>query len=219
MPDDRELRIAEAKTTFAETVTLKVRQLRRYVPKGSNSALTGAFIEELVRGFIQGWIGQWELLTGTLHPLSPEDKEESPFQIDGILYSPRSGPATIREGGFIVVHPAFSPGVVEIKTTLNRTMRDFEDRLKKIYRRHFSNDRSAPVVMGVVISDTNPAAHSELDNGQGGTVRIYERHYGAWCPIFTLFQEVEGEYVPFDPAIDELIKHIFALREPPGTGY
>ncbi len=218
MCDDRERRIEEAKRTFAETVILKVSQLRRYVGRGRNPALTGAFTEELVRGFIQEWIGQWQLLTGALHDGPDVESPEAPFQIDGIIFSPRRGPATIKEGNFVVVHPAFCPGVIEIKTSLNRTMQDFEDRLKGIHARHF-NDRSAPCVMGVVITDRDPEKRSQLRDLDGNEFPIYERQRGAWCPIFTLFKETGAGYEEFHPAIDQMVKHVFGLREPPGTGY
>jgi hypothetical protein len=45
--------------TFVETVALKVKQLRHFVPKEkalTNTDLTGRYIEELVRGFIRRWI-------------------------------------------------------------------------------------------------------------------------------------------------------------------
>jgi hypothetical protein len=57
-----------AKKAFCETISLKMQQLRQVVPKGSNPALTGSLVEELVRGFIQDWIRPSLLMQGTFFP-------------------------------------------------------------------------------------------------------------------------------------------------------
>src|SRR5262249_30490695 len=51
---------------FSGTIRLKLQQFYSVVPKGSNSALTGSFVEEVVRGFIKDWISPSLLLHGTL---------------------------------------------------------------------------------------------------------------------------------------------------------
>ena len=52
--------LKRVRAAFADTVTMKLRQLYVVVPQGSNPALTGAFVEELVRGFIAA---------GAVHPV------------------------------------------------------------------------------------------------------------------------------------------------------
>lgn len=108
-------------TAFSSMIALKVRQLYEVVPKGKNSALTGDFVEELVRGFIRDWISPCLLLRGTLFPHDANPRLSSdnhnPKQIDGIVYDPRLGPAVIREGGFLVANSAFCRGIIEIKTS------------------------------------------------------------------------------------------------------
>ena len=77
--------------SFSETIAPKLRQLRRYVPKDkaqTNPALTGAFIEELVRGFIRSWIRHRLLLHGTFHFERSVEAGDKPLQIDGIVYDP-----------------------------------------------------------------------------------------------------------------------------------
>jgi hypothetical protein len=122
MPDfNDENVIQNAIEAFSETVALKVKQLRRYIPKEralTNQDRTGAFIEELVRGFIQGWIGHQQLLHGTFYDKKHAESNEKPLQIDGIGYDPMRGPVILREGSFVIVHPAFCSGVIEIKTTI-----------------------------------------------------------------------------------------------------
>jgi hypothetical protein len=111
--DDNQDVLKAARSAFTETIMLKLRQLYGVVPKGSNPALTGAFVEELVRGFIKDWISPCLLLHGTLHPhdtnpdVPPDDA--TPRQIDGIVYDPRLGPAIVREGDLCGRTPGVLP--------------------------------------------------------------------------------------------------------------
>lgn len=41
---------------FSETVKLKLQQFYRVIPKGSNPAVTGEFVEAVVRAFVRKWI-------------------------------------------------------------------------------------------------------------------------------------------------------------------
>ena len=93
MAFDSERVLEHAIASFAETIELKIKQLRRYVPKKkelTNPELTGAYIEELVRGFVRDWIGHRQLLTGTL--FSEHEVDAKPMQIDGIVFDPTKGP-------------------------------------------------------------------------------------------------------------------------------
>ncbi len=204
---------------FWETIDLKLRQLYRVVPKGTNATLTGDFVEELVRGFIRDWISPCLLLNGTLYPhdtntnLPPE--QQGPKQIDGIVYDPRQGPAIIREGSFVVCHPAFCRGIIEIKTS-KEDLREFEDRLKLHYSQYlFASQPFGPSlnlreqhVMGVVIHDSDPKKHSHpawLD----AKTPIHCYYLVGHCPIFILLKKDGEDYSPFHPGIDALIKAIF----------
>src|SRR5947209_8475382 len=158
--------LTAAVQAFCETVQLKLQQFRRVVPKGSNSALTGAFVEELVRGFIQAWISPSLLMHGTLYPHdtykllppgpSPPPEECRPKQIDGIVFDPRLGPPIIREGSFLITHPAFCRGVIEIKTS-EKDLTGFENRLRFIYAQYLMacNYSGPPAVTGIVVQDSN----------------------------------------------------------------
>src|SRR5688500_5667927 len=64
-PYDGEDPFEQARNAFTQTVRLKIDQLRQFLPKGSNSELTGNYIEEVVKGFIQHWIGYRLYLNGT----------------------------------------------------------------------------------------------------------------------------------------------------------
>jgi hypothetical protein len=201
--------LRDAVEAFAETVAVKLRQLRRYIPKEkalTNTNLTGAFIEELVRGFIRSWIGHKSLLHGTFYYKRHVDSGEKPLQIDGIVYDPTRGPAVLREGDFVVVHPAFCGGVIEVKMTVSDVW-EFEERLQDIYARYLSH-RTKPSVMGVVIADADPERVSQVSVKNGGeTWPLYHHAWANICPIFVLFKESrDGEFEPHFPAIEGLIK-------------
>jgi hypothetical protein len=209
MPDfGQENVIQHAVEAFAETVSLKVKQLRRYIPKQralTNQDLTGAYIEELVRGFVRGWIGQQELLHGTFYYQKHIDSGQKPLQIDGIVYDPTRGPAILREGDFVIVHPAFCSGVVEIKMTIP-SVQNFLERLWEVHAKYLSHLPSTHV-MGVVIADQDPVKASEIKTKDGRTLQAYNHFTIPLCPIFILFKETpDGEYEPHYPAIEGMIR-------------
>lgn len=197
---------------FAETVALKMKQLRRYVPKQkdlTNPDLTGAFIEELVRGFVRGWIGHKLLLHGTFYYKQHIDANQKPLQIDGIVYDPTRGPAILREGDFIVVHPAFCAGVVEIKTTIP-SVQSFLERLWEVHGKYLAH-LPTPHTMGVVIADKDPEKASEIKTKDGRIIPAYNHNTVPLCPIFILFKETnDGEYEPFFPAIEGMIRAMYS---------
>jgi len=192
-------------------VSLKVQQLYRYVPKGSNSDLTGEFIEELVRGFVQKWLGHRRLLSGTFYSAESAGSKPCPLQIDGIVHDPHCGPVVLEEGGFVVVHPAFCSNVIEIKTSLKGSnIAMFQERLRQIYSRYMHHV-TTPHVMGIVIADSDPERKS-LAPPCSSERPAYRYHSGGWCPIFILFSEKDGAYRPHDPAIDAMIRCIYAKQ-------
>ncbi|HTU91823.1 MAG TPA: hypothetical protein VMF69_17205 [Gemmataceae bacterium] len=209
-------------SAFSRTIALKVRQLYEVVPKGENPALTGDFVEELVRGFIREWISPCLLLRGTLFPqdanLRLSSDNHNPKQIDGIIYDPRLGPAIIREGSFLVAHSAFCRGIIEIKTSVDN-LKEFEDRLQALYAQYLapglpygpSPFRDRNHVMGIVIHDADPKKHSKPDWLSPSTP-IY--HYSAvgHCPIFILFKRVGDRYEPYEPGIKMMIEAIYRSR-------
>lgn len=200
--------------TFAQTIRLKLQQFHAVVGKGTNNDLSGKFIEELVRGFIRGWISPCRILSGTLHPFNfnPEF-EADPWapQIDGIIFDPRQGLPMITEGDFLVAHPAVCPGVIEIKKSEN-DLQSFEARLTKIHKRFFCRSTMAMKtpcwIMGIVIHDPDPEAHS-CPKWQERP--LYDGECNMHCPIFILFKEVQSgvEYDPYEPGIKAMIQSIF----------
>ncbi len=90
MPDNREYDeedvLKHAREAFAETVRLKVQQLYRYVPKGKNPDLTGHYVEELVRGFVQKWLGQKRLVSGTFYSTEVETTEAPPMLVESVTF-------------------------------------------------------------------------------------------------------------------------------------
>jgi len=210
MSDNREYLeedvLTHVREAFAETVILKVQQLYRYVPRGSNSALTGHFIEELVRGFVQEWLGHRRLLSGTFYSHEFETSHRNPLQIDGIVHDPHKGPVILEEGGFVVVHPAFCTNVIEIKTSIG-SVTTFQDRLRDIYHLYMHHT-TTPHIMGIVIADSDPERHSIVGE-QTANHHAYNYHFAGWCPIFILFSEHNGEYRPYFPAIDAMIRCIY----------
>jgi hypothetical protein len=211
MSDNREYLAEDVLThvreAFAETVALKVQQLYRYVPRGSNSALTGHFIEELVRGFVQQWLGHRRLLSGTLYSSEFATSQRTPLQIDGIVHDPHKGPVILEEGGFVVVHPAFCTNVIEIKTSVG-SVTSFQERLREIYALYMHHT-TTPHIMGIVIADSDAERHSIIA-GRSPEYPAYHYHLAGWCPIFILFTEDNGEYRPHFPAIDAMIRCIYS---------
>jgi hypothetical protein len=204
--------LRDAVDAFAETVAVKLKQLRRFIPRKkelTNTNLTGAFIEELVRGFIRGWIGHKSLLHGTFYCQRQVDSREKPLQIDGIVYDSARGPTILREGDFVIVHPAFCGGVIEIKMTVDNIWQ-FEERLQTIHARYLSH-RTRPSVMGVVIADADPEEVSHVNRG-AETWPLYHYACANICPIFVLFKEEEtkdGDFHPHYPAIEGLLTAIY----------
>jgi hypothetical protein len=202
-----------AKEAFHQTVCLKLRQFYGVLPKGCNSELTGDFVEALVRGFIQDWISPCVLANGTMIPFDANRNLSldalRPKQIDGIVYDPRMGPPVIREGDFLVAHPLFCRGVIEIKAS-EADLAGFQQRLWAHYRQYFeplgADHRLANDVMGIVIADPNPRAKSRAS--PPGRY-LYDARGSMHCPVFILFQNVDGEFSPYEPAIDSLMKAIF----------
>jgi hypothetical protein len=148
---------------------------------------------------------------GTLFPhdtnktLSQEQVKAK--QIDGIIFDPRTGPAVIREGSFLVVHPTFCRGILEIKTS-EGSIKGFEDRLQLLYNQYLSQyDFPRSSVMGIVIHDPNPERHSHPDWLPNPP--IFHFMDVSLCPIFILFKEIDGEYQPYEPAINAMLQAIF----------
>ena len=198
--------LKHAREAFAETVSLKVQQLYRYVPKGSNSALTGHFVEEVVKGFVQSWLGERRLVSGTFCSNESVSLNIKPMQIDGIVYDPRKGPLVLDEGGFAVVHPAFCTSAFEFKTSI-RTVSEFQDRLRSIYTNYMHHGTTCQV-MGIVISDKDAVGKSVVSR-PSGDIPAYHHFNAGWCPIFILFTEKDGEYEPHFDAIDAMIRSVY----------
>jgi hypothetical protein len=174
-------------------------------------------VEELVRGFVQQWIALCLLCRGTLYPHDAAaellSSEAGPNQIDGIVSDPRLGPAILREGNFLVTHPAFCRGIVEIKTSTT-DIKKFEDDLQLRYRKYLApawQDSRALLcerdVMGIVIQDSDPKGRRGPKWMQDEP--LYNCYLSGHCPIFILFKERDGTYDPYEPAIDAMIRVIF----------
>ena len=157
--------LTDALEAFAGTIAEKLRQLRRYIPKerGGQYRPDGSLHRGTVRGFIRRWLGQRQLLHGTFYFKRHVDSGQKPLQIDGIVYDPTRGPVIVREGDFVIVHPAFCGGVIEVKMTVPDVWK-FEERLQTIHKRYMTH-RTTPSVMGVVIADANPEKVSHVPDG------------------------------------------------------
>jgi len=200
--------LRHTKEAFAETIALKVQHLRRYVKKGTNPALTGSFIEELVRGFVQDWLGHRLLVHGTFYSSEFEKSGAGPLQIDGIVYDPTSGPMVIHEGSFAVVHPVFCTGVIEIKTSYSKNLWQLQERLQLIHARYMHHVAKCQI-MEIVIVDPDPEGKSSITDEKGNSFCAYHYRSGDWCPIFVLFKEKDFEHEPFNVAIDAMIRAIY----------
>jgi hypothetical protein len=194
---------------FIKTVALKLQQLEPLVPKGTNPKLTGDYVEEIVRGFVSYWLKPSIICSGTLYPHDMNDalsdKDKKPPQIDGIVYDSQQGPPVIHEGNFLVCHPQFCRGLVEIKKSFDETVLEFARRLKRLHSQYFEPwGRSTGHVMGIVTVDSNPQTHSIQE---WRTKPLYQ-HYGLGdeSPIFILF---DNDYNPHLDAIEGMIKHLF----------
>jgi hypothetical protein len=207
---------------FSETISLKVKLLRKFIPKKkeiTNTDLTGSFIEEMVYNFVDNWIGNKKLIKGTFHQETPEtaladfiefdeDSEQKdngrPFQIDGIVYDPTKGPLILSEGRFGIVHPAFCSGIIEIKMS-HSSIPLFHKRLNKLFQKYFTH-RPPSSVMGIVIADSDPEKVSQI----GQEKRMSYSFQSGNHPIFVLFKETEdGDYKMHEPAIELMIRAIY----------
>ena len=140
------------------------------------------------------------------------------MQIDGIVYDPEKGPITLLEGDFAIVDPRFSSNVIEIKKSLSGTsVTKFHERLECIHTSYMFHVHHAHV-MGIVIADNDPEQHSWIANEHlhGEGVSTFNYSFGGLCPIFILFKETNGEFEPFYPAIDALIRAIYQNKD---TGF
>jgi len=198
--------VKHAQEAFQETIALKLQHLRRYIKKGTNATLTGAYIEEVVRSFIRKWIGPLQLRHGTFYSQEFEDSGKKPLQIDGIVWNPKAGPAILEENEFLVVHPVFCTGVIEIKMS-DHPISDFRDRLQIIYETymHFCSKSN---VMGIVISDSDPEGKSKT-KFMDKEINLFDYQKCGCCPIFILFKEKDNEFTPFPQAIESMIKAIY----------
>jgi hypothetical protein len=114
----------------------------------------------------------------------------------------------------VVVHPAFCRGLLEIKTSMD-DLKGFEQRLRGLFDQYLASGPPrgtrpfvpACLVMGIVIHDPDPAAHSAPDWLDSTPIHHY-RLVGH-CPIFILFKKVGEDYEPYEPGIEAMIKAIF----------
>jgi|GEM_PF-3771764 len=194
---------------FCETIALELSQFRKFIPKSpktaTNSALTGGFVEELVKEFIRKWIGHRRYLTGTL--FSGSFSGYPPKQIDGIVYDPTAGPLILNKGDFAIIHPAFCSQVIEVKTSCSN-FPDFRKRLSDISRTYMGH-RTAAHVMGIIISDSDPKQKTEIVGTNGFIQSLYDFTTVGHCPVCILFKEVDGDYEPYEPAIRAMISNIY----------
>ena len=204
----RDIPLEGAIEAFCLTIETKLNVFHSVVGKGTNSLLAGDFIEELVRGFVCDWIYPCLLFRGTFWPfdVNPGFPEPSAPQIDGIVFDPRQGPPIIMEGDFVVAHPEFCPGVIEIKKS-ESNLTSLEQRLEGIhvqyYKRHNMVRQGKSSVMGIVIHDKNPEGHSKPE--------WLKNESECAGPIFILFTEVDlgSRYEPYKPAVESMIRTIF----------
>ncbi len=206
--------LQHAREAFQETVALKIQHLRRYIAKGKNPALTGDYIEEIVRSFVRKWIGSLRLCQGTFYSHEFQKSGKAPLQIDGIVWNPKAGPAILEENDFIVVHPVYCTSVIEIKTSIG-PIADFQRRLQEIYHTYMHWGTTTQV-MGIVIADADPEGKSTIDTKKC-KVPAFHYHLAGWCPIFILFKEADNEYTPYEPAIDAMIRAIHTNQHSAGN--
>jgi len=203
-----------AREAFQATVALKLQHLRRFIRKGTNPALTGAYVECIVRSFVRAWLGSLRLCHGTFYSDQFEKSGQKPMQIDGIVWNPKAGPAVLQEDDFVIVHPVFCTSVIEIKTSIT-SLKDFQERLQAIYGQYMYCG-TKPQIMGIVTADKDPEATSMLQVGDK-TRWAYDYYNAGWCPIFILFKEDDNEFTPFEPAIEAMIRAIHTNQRSPGN--
>lgn len=203
-----------AREAFQDTVALKLQHLRRFIAKGSNPDLTGAYVESIVRTFVRSWLGSLQLCHGTFYSGHFEKSAEKPMQIDGIVWNPKAGPAILQEDDFIVVHPVFCTSVIEIKTSIS-SVKNFQERLQSIYTKYMYCG-TKPQIMGIVTADKDPEKTSTIDvNGKNHYA--WDAHNAGWCPIFILFKEQDNEFTPYKPAVEAMIRAVHRNQGSPGN--
>lgn len=149
-------------TMFYEQLRLKMEQYKSGLPGNHNSDVIGAYTEEVLKSFITKWVTPCSLYTGALYKTLSTAK--TPLQIDVIIHDPRQRPVVLQEGAFAVIHPAFVPGILEIKRTV-KSRPGLSDDLEKIFQTHFRTNRFR--VCGVVVIDRNPSAFNNSSEDLG----------------------------------------------------
>ena len=206
---------------FCETVSLKIRLFHKLFPQGEHNHLTGLYIEELVRTFIANWIHPFEIVAGSMLPWDACSDEllisagmsaaiKKPRQLDGIVYDSSLGPYILREGGFTVVHPAFSRGIVEIKKSFPKISKFYRHLCDLHAQFLYPFDGRMSQVFAVVIRHSNPEKANRVPKRK---YKYYDYSHVDHCPIFILF---DNEYQPQKVAIYKLIEFLFTgeIRNP-----
>lgn len=204
--------------TFCEQVKLNIELFRKFVPKEkakTNSALTGSFMEALVKDFIQKWVTPDRYINGMLFPHNKcqggkkgnnkcTNKKCSgggnPLQVDGIVYH-NSGPLTLTCGDFNIANPKLCTAVIEVKT--EHKILEFKKRLCEVHATYFSHT-TARHVIGIIIINNQ---FGEMTPGD------QKMTTGNYCPIYPLFQAKKSngqiDYIPYKDSIRDLIVNIY----------
>jgi|GEM_PF-5272707 len=206
--------LRNAAETFASLVTAKVKVFRELCAEKENTEVTGDFVEEMLRGYINSWLAPMGIYPGSL--VSPRHKRKLK-QIDGLIWQPSFGPPVLREGNTLLLHPNTVRAIVELKTSVE-SVRHLHDRLSDLWEELKPTEHSARDAMGIILfHNGNPetASNPHWRTVDGNREPLHTRAVNAH-PIYILFERRgQFDYEPYFPAIMELIFRLNNIANTP----
>ena len=88
-----------AARTFAALVAAKVQVFRELCSGRENTEVTGEFIEQLLREYIDSWLSPMGIYPGSLWCSSASKM----MQIDGLIWQPSFGPPLLKQDNLLLV--------------------------------------------------------------------------------------------------------------------
>ena len=192
-----------AARTFAALVKANLKVFRGLCSGRENTEVTGDFIEELLREYINSWLSPMGIYPGSLC----RPNSDKMMQIDGLIWQPSFGPPLLKQSNFLLLHPIVARAVVEIKTSV-KSIKKLHDRLVEIWTAFLSDTRQERRdALGIILWHDSPetAAEPKWHRVDGHLTELHTRALDAH-PIFILFRRTgDYEYEPFMPAIEAML--------------
>ena len=158
--------MTEFEEVWAKTFATRLRELADFGDFSKNSAIIGAYTEELIRQEIQRAVAPLRTCTGSiiheadLHA-TPIEKRKIP-QIDVIIWSGHGLPPLFQQGNFALIPKSAARGIVEIKKTLTCSIDEFREQLR-VRQRRLDYHQCQAFTLGIVVQHTDPIDNYQPD--------------------------------------------------------